>query len=132
MRRHPWQCPVFFFGPFYKRVARGAFSLTLTCRTILPLSFGGDFQCIHVITSWRSRALCFVFQKKFIITFTSSVNFQLFFFFLTSFICCLLIRMIASQASCFVFQKKKKVLFIAFTSIVLFQSPFFSNFFRVC
>ena len=48
------------------------------------------------------------FKKIFIITFTSSVTFQLFFFFyfLTSFICCLLIRMIASQASCFVFQKK--------------------------
>ena len=42
-----------FFGPFYKRVARGAFSLTLTCRTILPLSFDGDFQCIHVYpSSW--------------------------------------------------------------------------------
>ena len=42
-----------FFGPFYKRVARGAFSLTLTCRTILSLSFGGDFQCIHVYpSSW--------------------------------------------------------------------------------
>ena len=38
----------FSYGPFYKRVARGAFSLSLTCRTILPLSFGGDFQCIHV------------------------------------------------------------------------------------
>ena len=47
-----------------------------------------------------------------------------FFCFLTSFICCLLIRMIASQASCFVFQKKK-ILIIAFTSIVLFQSLFF-------
>ena len=30
-----------------------------------------------------------------------------FFYFLSSFICSLLIRMIASQASCFVFQKKK-------------------------
>ena len=28
------------------------------------------------------------------------------FYFLTSFICCLLIRMIASQVSCFIFQKK--------------------------
>ena len=28
----------FSLDPFYKRVARGAFSLTLTCRTILPLS----------------------------------------------------------------------------------------------
>ena len=45
----------FFFGPFYKRVARGAFSLTLTCRTILPLSFGGDFQCIHVYPSSWAR-----------------------------------------------------------------------------
>ena len=54
-----------------------------------------------------------------------------FFYFLTSFTCCLLIRMIASQASCFVFHKKK-ILIIAFTSIVLFQSLFFSNFFRVC
>ena len=44
----------FFFGSFYKRVARGAFSLTLTCRTILPLSFGGEFQCIHVYpSSWE-------------------------------------------------------------------------------
>ena len=46
---------VFFFGPFYKRVARGAFSLTFTCRTILPLSFGSDFQCIHVHPSSRAR-----------------------------------------------------------------------------
>ena len=38
-----------------KRVARGAFSLTLTCRTILPLSFGGDFQCIHVYPSSWAR-----------------------------------------------------------------------------
>ena len=55
--RNDWrhQCPVFFFGPFYKRVARGAFSLTLTCRTILPLSFGGDFQCIHVYPSSWAR-----------------------------------------------------------------------------
>ena len=45
----------FFFGPFYKRVARGAFSLTLTCRTILPLSFGGDFQCIHLYPSSWAR-----------------------------------------------------------------------------
>ena len=51
----------FFFGPFYKRVARGAFSLTLTCRTILPLSFGGDFQCIHVYpSSWARARLEFV------------------------------------------------------------------------
>ena len=48
----------------------------------------------------------------------------LFFYFLTTFICCLLIRMIASQASCFVLQKKK-ILINAFTLIVLFQSPFF-------
>ena len=41
----------FFFGPFCKRVTRGAFSSTLTCRTTLPLSFGGDFQCIHVYPS---------------------------------------------------------------------------------
>ena len=48
-------------------------------------------------------------KKNFIITFTSSVTFQLFFFFyfLTSFIRCLLICMVASQASCFVFQKKE-------------------------
>ena len=60
------------------------------------------------ITSWWSRASCFVLQKIFIITFTSSVTFQLYFFyFLTSFICCVLIRMIPSQASCFVFHKKK-------------------------
>ena len=49
------QCPVFFFGPFYKRVARGVFSLTLTCRTILPLSFGNDFQCIHAYPSSWAR-----------------------------------------------------------------------------
>ena len=61
----------------------------------------------------------------------STFFFFFFFYFLSSFICCLLIRMIASQASCFVFQKKK-ILIIAFTSIVLFQSPFFSNFFHVC
>ena len=64
------------------------------------------------------------FKKNFIITFTSSVDYlSTFFYFLTSFICCLLIRMIASQASSF---KKKKILIIAFTSIVLFQSPLFS------
>ena len=45
----------FFFGPFHKRVARGSFSLTLTCRTILPLSFAGDFQCIHVYPSSWAR-----------------------------------------------------------------------------
>ena len=74
------------------------------------------------------------FKNFFIVTFTSSVTFQLFFvYFLTSFIRCLLICMVASQASCFVFPKKKKnILIIAFTSIVLFQSPLFSNFFRVC
>ena len=45
----------FFFGPFYERVARGEFSLTLTCRTILPLSFGGDFQWIPVYPSSWAR-----------------------------------------------------------------------------
>ena len=45
----------FFFGSFCKRVVRGAFSLTLTCRTILPLSFGGKFQCIHVYPSSSAR-----------------------------------------------------------------------------
>ena len=53
-----------------------------------------------------------------------------FFYFLTSFICCLLIRMIASEASCFVFEKKKSNHRIH--KHVLFQSPFFSNFLRVC
>ena len=68
----------------------------------------------------------------FIITFTSSVTIQLFFFnFLSSFICCLLIRMIASQASCFVFQKKKNSSHRIHKHCSL-SIPLFSNFFRVC
>ena len=35
-------------------VARGAFSLTLTCRTILPLSFGGD-SSFNVSTCIQAR-----------------------------------------------------------------------------
>ena len=71
------------------------------------------------------------FKKNFIITFTSSVTFQLFlFYFLTSFICCLLIRMIASEESCFVFQKK--ISNHRIHKHCSLSIPLFSNFFRVC
>ena len=73
------------------------------------------------------KSVMFCLSKHFLSSQSQAVlpfNFFFFFYFLISFICCLLIRMIASQASCLVFQKKK-ILIIAFTSIVLFQSPFF-------
>ena len=72
------------------------------------------------------KSVMLSFKKNFIITFTSSVTIQLFFFyFLSSFICCWLIRMIASQASCFVFQKKKKFLSLHSQALFSFNPPFF-------
>ena len=55
------------------------------------------------------KSVMFCLSKKMLSSHSQAVlpfNFYFFFRFLTSFICCLLIRMIASQASCFVFQKK--------------------------
>ena len=70
------------------------------------------------------KSIMFCLSKKCLSSHSQAVlPFIFFLYFLTSFICCLLIRMIASQASCFVFPKK--ILIIAFTSIVVFQSLFF-------
>ena len=55
------------------------------------------------------KSVVFCLSKKFLSSHSRAVlpfNFFFYLYFLTSFICCLLIRMIASQASCFVFQKK--------------------------
>ena len=87
------------------------------------------------IASWWSTVSCFVFQKKNnIITFPAVWPFNFFFFFLLSdFLHLLLVDSHGCFKSImFCLSKKKKILIIAFTSIVLFQSPFFSDFFRVC
>ena len=51
-----WRTPStsgFSWARSSKRVARGAFSVTFSRRTILPLSIGGEIQCIHVYPcSW--------------------------------------------------------------------------------
>ena len=53
------------------------------------------------------KSVMFCLSKKILSSHSQAVLPFNFFFFLSSFICSLLIRMIASQASCFVFQKKK-------------------------
>ena len=55
------------------------------------------------------KSVMFCLSKKCLSSHSQAVlPFTFFFYFLTSFTCCLFIRMIASQASCFVFHKKKK------------------------
>ena len=47
------QLPVFSWASSSERVAGGAFSVTFSRRTILPLSIGGEIQCIHLYPcSW--------------------------------------------------------------------------------
>ena len=109
-----------------------------TLKDLIGISLNGSIYFVSELWSGPIsdrelviKSVMFCLSKKFLSSHSQAVlPFNFFFNFLTSFICCLLIRRIASQASCFVFQKK--ILIIAFTSIVLFQSPFFSNFFRVC
>ena len=84
------------------------------------------------ITSWWSRASCFVFQKNFYHHIHKQCCLSTFFFLLSDFLHLLLIDSHDCFTSIMFCLSKKKILIIAFTSIVLFQSPFFSNFFRVC
>ena len=78
------------------------------------------------------KSVMFCLSKKILSSHSQAVlPFNFFFFYsLTSFICCLLIRMIASQASCFVFHKKNSNHRIH--KHCSLSIPFFSNFFRVC
>ena len=71
------------------------------------------------------KSVVLSFKKIFIITFTSSVTFQLFFFLLSDFLHLLLVDSHDCFTSIMFCLSKKKVLIIAFISIVLFQSPFF-------
>ena len=59
-----WRTPstsVLSWDSFSKTVMRGAFSVTLFRRTILPLSIGGETQCVHVYPCMSIAQLCAVF-----------------------------------------------------------------------
>ena len=102
-----------------------------TLKDLIGISPNGSIYFVSELWSGshqRSRAgdqerHVLSFKKIFIITFTSSVTFQLFFFLLSDFLHLFLV----DSHDCFtsiMFCLSKKILIIAFTSIVLLQSPF--------